>query len=86
MGNISGMPAIRIVTPVAASLTIANIELVARIELSHWNPTLLDISAHFRKLMLGRAVSLCPNFDRQVYFGAIHIEVVCKCLDNILFV
>lgn len=36
--------------------------------------------------MLGRAVSLCPNFDRQVYFGAIHIEVVCKCLDNILFV
>jgi hypothetical protein len=39
MGNISGMPAIRIVTPVAASLTIANIELVARIELSHWNPS-----------------------------------------------
>lgn len=35
--------------------------------------------------MLGRAISLCPNFDRQVYFGAIHIEVVCKCLDNILF-
>ena len=34
--------------------------------------------------MLGRAISLCPNFDRQVYFGAIHIEVVCKCLDNIL--
>ena len=33
MGNISGMTAIRIVTPVAASLTIANIEL------SHWNPS-----------------------------------------------
>ena len=38
MGNISGMPAIRVVTPVAASLAIANIELVAGIELLHLNP------------------------------------------------
>jgi len=32
------MPAIRVVTPVAASLAIANIELVAGIELLHLNP------------------------------------------------
>lgn len=45
-------------------------------------PTLLMYEMMAKEM----AISLCPNFDRQVYFGAIHIEVICKCLDNILFV